>query len=103
MTSQYKPNIYEKIGTALKEIRKEKNLTMKDIQDMGNINIANTSLLERGKQNFTMSSLIHYCNVLDVDPTEVFLRAFREDFQIYHLNKMYEKFGPYETDEDKKE
>lgn len=97
MPPQNQPDIYKKIGTALKSIRTEKGLKLQDVTNMSEIHSSTISLIENGKQNFSMGWLVHYCNVLEIDPAEIFLRAFKEDFQAQQLNRMFERFGPYET------
>lgn len=99
MTSHYEPNIYEKIGGALKSIRLEKKMTLKDIEAISDLSGPTISTVERGKQNVSIGWIVHYCNALQINPTDVFLRAFKDDFQTQQLNKMYERFGPYNTDE----
>ncbi|XKE96507.1 helix-turn-helix domain-containing protein (plasmid) [Metaplanococcus flavidus] len=99
MTSHYEPNIYEKIGGALKSIRLEKKMTLKDIEAISDLAGPTISNIERGKQNVSLGWIVHYSNALQINPSEVFLRAFKDDFQTQQLNKMYERFGPYKTDE----
>ncbi|MGK7379802.1 helix-turn-helix domain-containing protein [Planococcus sp. 1R117A] len=101
MTPKNQEDLYRKIGNAMKSIRNEKKMTLQEIEKNYQLNAATVSLVERGKQNYSLGWIIHYCNILEVDPTEVFLRAFKEDFQEQQLNKMYERFGPYNENEDK--
>lgn len=102
MISSNEPNIYEKIGNALKSIRVEKKLKLKDIEAISDMNGPTISNIERGKQNVSIGWLIHYANVLEIDPSEIFLRAFKEDFQEKQLEKIYERFNSYESDSNKK-
>ena len=95
MTPKNEKDIYIKIGEALKSIRKEKNLKISDIHAMSEFHSSTISLIERGKQNVSIGWLIHYANILEIDPTEIFLRAFKDDFQEMQLQKMYERFGTY--------
>lgn len=95
MTSQHEPNVYEKIGSALKSIRLEKKLTLKDIETISDMNGPTISIIERGKQNVSIGWLIHYANVLEIDPNEIFIRAYREDFKEKQLEKLYERFNTY--------
>ncbi|AQQ55250.1 helix-turn-helix domain-containing protein [Planococcus lenghuensis] len=100
MTSKNESDIYEKIGSALKAIRKEKKLTLQDIEAHSGLNRSTVSLIERGMQNVSIGWIVHYCNTLDIDPAEVFVRAFREDFQNQQLNKIFERFDAYEAKKD---
>ncbi|WP_341963539.1 helix-turn-helix domain-containing protein (plasmid) [Planococcus maritimus] len=102
MISSNEPNIYEKIGSALKSIRVEKKLKLKDIEAISDMNGPTISNIERGKQNVSIGWLIHYANVLQIDPSEIFFRAFKNDFQQKQLEKIYERFNTYESDSNKK-
>ncbi|AQQ55584.1 helix-turn-helix domain-containing protein [Planococcus lenghuensis] len=102
MTSKNEHDIYEKIGSAMKAIRKEQKLTLQDIEARSELKPSTVSLIERGKQNFSIGWLVHYCNTLDVDPAEVFTRAFRDDFQNQQLDKIFERFDAYEAKKDEK-
>lgn len=101
MTSPTEPNVYQKIGNALKSIRLEKNLKLKDIEAISEMNGPTISNIERGKQNVSIGWLMHYANVLEIDPTEIFLRAFKDDFQEKQLERMYERFNTYNLHPDK--
>jgi len=103
MTPKNEKDLYIKIGEALKSIRKEKNLTITDIHAMSEFHSSTISLIERGKQNVSLGWLIHYANILEIDPTEIFLRAFKDDFQEMQLQKMYERFGTYTPESDNDE
>lgn len=95
MTSQSQHNIYEKIGRALKSIRLERELTLKEVEKMTDINIATISQIERGVKNYSLGWIIHYANTLEFNPEEVFIRAFQEDFQNKQLDKLFERFEEY--------
>lgn len=100
MPPQNQPDIYKKIGSAIKSIRTEKGLKLQDVANISDFHISTISLIENGKQNFSIGWIVHYCNVLEIDPAEIFLRAFKEDFQAQQLNRMYERFGPYDAKKD---
>ncbi len=95
MTSQSQPNIYEKIGGALKSIRLERELTLKEVKEMTDINIATISQIERGVKNYSLGWIIHYANTLGFNPEEVFIRAFQKDFQNKQLDRLFERFEEY--------
>lgn len=95
MTSQSQHNIYEKIGRALKSIRLERDLTLKEVEKMTDINIATISQIERGVKNYSLGWIIHYANTLEFNPEEVFIRAFQEDFQNKQLDRLFERFEEY--------
>lgn len=91
-------DIYQKIGKALKEIRKEKKLTLQHIQKISTLHPANISKVENGKSNPTIGWIIHYCNAIDVNPNEVFIRAFAEDFKTQQLDRLFDKFASYQVE-----
>lgn len=55
-----------KIGNLLKQIRKEKGITLKDLANRTNLSISYLSMLERGLNNPTIDNLLKICNVLDI-------------------------------------
>jgi transcriptional regulator with XRE-family HTH domain len=91
-------DIYHKIGKALKEIRKEKKLTLQQIEKMSTQHSARISLAENGKLNLSIGWIIHYCNAIDVNPNEVFIRAFAEDFKSQQLDRIFDKFASYQVE-----
>ena len=100
MTQTNELDIYQKIGKTLKEIRKEKKLTLQQIEDMSDQYATRISYAENGKLNLTLGWIIHYCNVLDINPNDVFIRAFAEDFKNKQLDRLFEKFDTYQLEKD---
>ena len=96
--TQNKSDIYQKIGNALKEIRKEKKLTLQQIEKISTLHAASISLVENAKSNPSIGWIIHYCNALDVNPNEVFIRAFAEDFKSQQLDRIFDKFASYQIE-----
>lgn len=97
MSSNIELDIYQKIGKTLKEIRQEKNLTLQQIEKMSDQHASRISSAEKGKLNLTLAWIIHYCNVLDINPTDMFTRAFADDFKAQQLDNLLEKFETYTT------
>ncbi|MGE6489726.1 helix-turn-helix domain-containing protein [Paenisporosarcina sp. NPDC076898] len=91
-------DIYLKIGKALKEIRTEKKLTLQQIEKISKLHAANISLAENGKSNPSIGWIVHYCNVLDINPNEVFIRAFAEDFKYQQLDRILDRFTAYQLE-----
>lgn len=81
MPPKNEKDLYIKIGEALKSIRKEKNLTITDIHAMSEFHSSTISLIERGKQNVSIGWLIHYANILEIDPTEIFCVPLKTIFK----------------------
>lgn len=103
MSSNIELDIYQKIGKTLKEIRQEKNLTLQQIEKLSDQHASRISSAEKGKLNLTLGWIIHYCNVLEVNPTDVFTRAFADDFKAQQLDNLLEKFETYTTQNTPKE
>jgi transcriptional regulator with XRE-family HTH domain len=103
MTSNLELDIYQKIGKALKDIRQEKKLTLQQIEKMSDQHAPRISKAENGKVNLSLGWIIHYCNVLDINPSEVFTRAFAEDFKSQQLENLLEKFETYTTSQNSKD
>jgi len=95
MSSNMELDIYQKVGKALKSIRLEKKLTLQQIEKNSDLYATRISKAENGKANLSLGWIIHYCNVLDVNPSEVFTRAFAEDFKSQQLDNLLEKFETY--------
>ena len=78
MTSNLELDIYQKIGKALKDIRQEKKLTLQQIEKMSDQYAPRISKVENGKLNLSLGWIIHYCNVLDINPSEVFTELLQK-------------------------
>ncbi|MFJ7828423.1 helix-turn-helix domain-containing protein [Psychrobacillus sp. NPDC096623] len=103
MTSNIELDIYQKIGKALKDIRLEKKLTLQQIEKMSDQYATRISKAENGKVNLSIGWIIHYCNVLDVNPAEVFTRAFADDFKSKQLDLLFDKFETYKSSQSSKD
>ena len=103
MTSNLELDIYQKIGKALKDIRLEKKLTLQQIEKMSDQYATRISKAENGKVNLSIGWIIHYCNVLDINPAEVFTRAFADDFKSKQLDLLFDKFETYKSSQILKE
>ena len=60
------------IGVRLKEIRKEKKMTLKDLAEGAGVSISFLSQVERGKSSVTLESLRKISEVLGVNPSTFF-------------------------------
>ena len=92
MTDFKESEIHLKIGKTLKEIRKEKKLTLRVLQDSSDQYATRISSAENGKLNLTLGWIVRYCEVLDIKPTDLFVRAFQEDFKSIQLERIFNKF-----------
>ena len=62
----------DSIGKILKELRKERKLTLKDLAEQTNVSISFLSQVERGKSSVTLESLKKIADALTVNPTVFF-------------------------------
>ncbi|WP_277586265.1 helix-turn-helix domain-containing protein [Psychrobacillus antarcticus] len=60
------------IGKILKEFRKERKLTLKELAEQTNVSISFLSQVERGKSSVTLESLKKIADALKVNPTVFF-------------------------------
>ena len=56
----------EKVGSLLKELRKEKCLTQEQLAEMMNVSIQMVSNLERGNKAIRIDNLINLSQILDI-------------------------------------
>lgn len=57
----------ESIGTKIKKMRKEENLTQEELADLMKMTRANISLLESDKINITHENIIKICNIFNIE------------------------------------
>src|SRR5699024_5899084 len=69
----------ETLGASIKNIRKEKNLTLKDLAEKTGFSISFLSQLEREKSSATLESLKKISLALDVNPGYFFDDDFNEE------------------------
>ena len=62
----------DKLGKRLKEIRKSKGLTMREVADNCQMDENNYGRFEKGQTNPTIKSLVRICEVLEVELQELF-------------------------------
>jgi transcriptional regulator with XRE-family HTH domain len=66
-----KDNLLKKVGQNLRQIRKEKQLEIKEVVNKLNISPQAYSNIENGKVDLNMSRLADIANVLQVDATRI--------------------------------
>lgn len=54
------------MSNRLRDLRKEKRLTLRDLAEKVNISYSNIAMIERGERNFTSDSLIIFSNFFNV-------------------------------------
>lgn len=57
-----------KIGERIKQIRKEKGMTLRQVKELTGISSSDQSLIENGKKDFGVDRLIKYANAFKVYP-----------------------------------
>ncbi|MDR1552279.1 MAG: helix-turn-helix domain-containing protein [Prevotellaceae bacterium] len=66
-----KEAILIKIGLKIRELRKEKNLSITELSDKLEIEYNNLIRIEKGRTNFTVSTLLKICKALDVKLVDI--------------------------------
>jgi transcriptional regulator with XRE-family HTH domain len=61
----------KKIGLNIKSLRVKRELHQSDLADFAQLNINSIGSIERGEQNFTISSLWAIAEVLKVEPKDL--------------------------------
>lgn len=61
------------IGSNLKKLRKEQDLTQEDLADKAKLNPAYYGRIERGEMNITLDSLEKLCDALKVELPSLFM------------------------------
>lgn len=61
----------KKIGLNIKSLRVKRELKQRDLADFAQLNIDSIGKIERGEQNFTISSLWAIAEVLKVEPKDL--------------------------------
>ena len=79
------------IGTRIKEIRKSKGITLKDLSEKSGVQIATLSRIENEKMVGTVESHMAIAQVLGIDVTELYADVIREDSPIDVKTKLSEK------------
>lgn len=82
------------IGQILKELRKERKLTLKNLAELTDVSISFLSQVERGKSSVTLESLKKIADALKVNPTIFFsydskaddLESIRQQFYYQDLS-----------------
>ena len=67
------------IGKKLKELRRKKLMTLKDLSVKSGVQIATLSRMENGKMTGTLESHIAIAKALEMDVTQLYAEIIRED------------------------
>ena len=81
----------DKLGVALRILRKRKNLTQDDIAKMAGIDRKHLSDLELGKHKVGLELTLLFCQALGVSRFELFVLAWEEEYKIYRQKVLREQ------------
>lgn len=76
------------IGTILKDLRKERKLTLKELAELTELSISFLSQVERGKSSVTLESLKKIADALKVNPT-VFFSDVSSNDQLAEIRQQF--------------
>lgn len=76
------------IGTILKDLRKERKLTLKELAELTEVSISFLSQVERGKSSVTLESLKKIADALKVNPT-VFFSDVSSNDQLAEIRQQF--------------
>ncbi len=68
----------EDVGRRIKAIRRSRNYTQAEFAERASVSVTYVQMVERGTENMTLYSLIRWCNLLQIPPTEVFKKHERK-------------------------
>jgi transcriptional regulator with XRE-family HTH domain len=71
-------------GIIIKDLRNKKSLSQDELSDKTGLDRTYISLLERGKRNPSLLTILKICKALDILPSELMIKLEKEDI----LNKM---------------
>jgi len=77
-SKQYEKNLMC-IGEAIRQVRKQKGMTIEDFAGESDINAKYISRIENGKRNITLNTLLKICEGLDIKPSK--LHEMAEEIQ----------------------
>ena len=72
MTEQELTTLKKKFGKNLRAIRKSKGLSLLDVSYNCNLDYSKISMIELGKVNLTLKTIVELANGLEVEPMELF-------------------------------
>lgn len=79
------------IGVTLKNLRKERKMTLKELAEQTDVSISFLSQVERGKSSVTLESLRKIADALNVDPSLFFANETEEIDWAARLEPFYYK------------
>ena len=66
--------IYKKIGSSIRDKRKEKGLTQQQLAEkVSKLDRAKISDIENGKEDFYFATILKICEALEMDVKEIFM------------------------------
>lgn len=92
-------------GNRLRELRKERGLTLRELADKLCMTYSNIAMIERGERNFTSDSLKSFCDFFDVSSDYLLGLSNQRNSESIQANDVeFALHGTYDklTSEDKK-
>ena len=71
-------SIEKAFGAALKKVRERRKLTQLELAERSDLDVTYISLLERGRRQPSLKSLMSLASALDVSPVELLKRTVSE-------------------------
>ena len=79
MVNMFKFNIKKNFGKRLKSIRLEKGLTQERLAELMGLQATSISYIENGKNFLSFTKLQKLCEVLDIEPIQLFIVDKRDE------------------------
>ncbi len=80
--------INENIGLAIRDIRTNKNMTLKELAELTQLSVGYLSILERGLSNPTIANLHKICNALNITMANLLSNInFSNDLKVKRENR----------------
>lgn len=61
-----------RLGRRIRQLRKDKGFSQEGLANQTKIDRSYMGAIERGERNITLLKLFHICDVLEIEPIEVF-------------------------------
>ena len=85
----------ENLGSVIKEVRKQKQMTLKNLSEVTDLSISFLSQLERGKSSATLKSLKKISLALEVNPS-YFFQHLNEEQDLNQQNSLTMRFPEHQ-------
>jgi transcriptional regulator with XRE-family HTH domain len=94
MANDKNPKTGEDVGLTIRLLRKEQNRTLKDVASVASISTSYLAEIERDESKPDLARIVEICNVLNVDPFAVLLKASVEKDLPLEKRKLLREYKP---------